>query len=541
MSKRWQIVFCALILVVSLPGSAIAAGPPGSPQSAAESHSPDITVSPEPPDPQPTRHSPAFVVAPTAGGDTLPWRQNRLPAFVGDSASFQIEPSEGYELINASWQTTGPAMVTPTVKNGSTARTKFDTQGETTLQITATLRNIETNKTVERTSPQYTLIAVSEQLTIDEFSVRFAESPDRWEEAAVYAHLRGLSDLHRNLTQRLPLPSSVDLEYTTEEAISARCGSYAYACVYASSSGDSTMYMPYDVGNYTLSQRATIYRHELTHVAQFHGMDMAYEGNWNFIVEGHAEYEESDRFYQRTLAEKPSKQDLLEFTGSDYDQSELFVSAFVAQYGYQPLRQLIGLSRYNSVGRAFQRVTGESFDSFYDRWEPTNESSGPNAVRTNTPTSPKSDTIHQKPRFVYDNRNLTALGFNRYASGDGVTISWDTDTDGESEFSGRAVKWTPSEAGDHTVTVRYTNGNASLSRTQTIAVSDVPLTPNDVDDDGLYEDVNGNGAATITDVQALFANQDKPYVQNNPQQFDFNGDGQFNVLDVQALFQAIAI
>jgi PKD repeat protein len=70
-------------------------------------------------------------------------------------------------------------------------------------------------------------------------------------------------------------------------------------------------------------------------------------------------------------------------------------------------------------------------------------------------------------------------------------------------------------------------------------VSEVPLTPQDVNGDGLYEDVNGDGAVTITDVQALFANRDDAVVQNNPTQFDFNGDGQFTVVDVQALFRQV--
>ena len=60
--------------------------------------------------------------------------------------------------------------------------------------------------------------------------------------------------------------------------------------------------------------------------------------------------------------------------------------------------------------------------------------------------------------------------------------------------------------------------------------------PTDPDEDGAYEDVNGDGEFTATDVQALFANMDSDAVQNNPELFDFNGDGNFSVSDVQALF-----
>lgn len=56
----------------------------------------------------------------------------------------------------------------------------------------------------------------------------------------------------------------------------------------------------------------------------------------------------------------------------------------------------------------------------------------------------------------------------------------------------------------------------------------------DPDGDGVYEDVNGDGDATVSDVQALFANQDT--ASQYPPAFDFNADGETTVLDVQALF-----
>jgi hypothetical protein len=60
--------------------------------------------------------------------------------------------------------------------------------------------------------------------------------------------------------------------------------------------------------------------------------------------------------------------------------------------------------------------------------------------------------------------------------------------------------------------------------------------PTDVDGDGLYEDVNGDGSVNVIDVQALFANLDDPTIRNNVDAFDYNGDGSVNVVDVQALF-----
>ena len=71
-------------------------------------------------------------------------------------------------------------------------------------------------------------------------------------------------------------------------------------------------------------------------------------------------------------------------------------------------------------------------------------------------------------------------------------------------------------------------------------VGDFENPPADLDGDGRYEDVNGDGVFNIVDVQALFANLDDPVVQNNPDAFDFNGDGVVNVVDVQRLFSTLS-
>ena len=69
-------------------------------------------------------------------------------------------------------------------------------------------------------------------------------------------------------------------------------------------------------------------------------------------------------------------------------------------------------------------------------------------------------------------------------------------------------------------------------------VGDAP--PQNLDDDPVLEDVNGDGAFNVIDAQALFFNRNRDVVQNNPARFDFNGDGTFTVADAQAAFyQAI--
>jgi hypothetical protein len=64
--------------------------------------------------------------------------------------------------------------------------------------------------------------------------------------------------------------------------------------------------------------------------------------------------------------------------------------------------------------------------------------------------------------------------------------------------------------------------------------------PTDPDGDGAYEDVNGNGAASLADVTTLFAGRDDPAVANDPAAFDFNDNGAFTLADVTALFEAVA-
>jgi subtilisin family serine protease len=59
----------------------------------------------------------------------------------------------------------------------------------------------------------------------------------------------------------------------------------------------------------------------------------------------------------------------------------------------------------------------------------------------------------------------------------------------------------------------------------------------DLDNNGVYEDVNGDGEFTIVDVNAFFQNYKKTPIQENTDQFDFNSDGQVTIVDVNRLFQ----
>jgi hypothetical protein len=61
----------------------------------------------------------------------------------------------------------------------------------------------------------------------------------------------------------------------------------------------------------------------------------------------------------------------------------------------------------------------------------------------------------------------------------------------------------------------------------------------DLDGDGLYEDINGDGDVTVSDVQAFFTTRDSTVVQSNTAAFDFNGDGRITVSDIQSLFNQV--
>lgn len=79
--------------------------------------------------------------------------------------------------------------------------------------------------------------------------------------------------------------------------------------------------------------------------------------------------------------------------------------------------------------------------------------------------------------------------------------------------------------------------------TRTQAESLPPVTgenpPQDLDDDDLYEDIDGDGDFTIGDVQLFFQNRHAAVIQDNAASFNFSGNNpdEVTISDVQALFQ----
>jgi PKD repeat protein len=101
-------------------------------------------------------------------------------------------------------------------------------------------------------------------------------------------------------------------------------------------------------------------------------------------------------------------------------------------------------------------------------------------------------------------------------------------------------------AGTYTIMLTATNAGGSDSETKTgyvtvstgvVTLPDQTLPPTDPDNDGLYEDMNGNGVKDLNDV-VLFFKHITWIVANEPiAYFDFNGNGSIDLNDVVTLFK----
>ena len=66
-----------------------------------------------------------------------------------------------------------------------------------------------------------------------------------------------------------------------------------------------------------------------------------------------------------------------------------------------------------------------------------------------------------------------------------------------------------------------------------------PSLPKDPDQDGLYEDIDGNGSLEKIDALVFSFNYDKDYIQTNGRAFDFNLDGVVNLTDAEKLMTIV--
>jgi hypothetical protein len=91
-----------------------------------------------------------------------------------------------------------------------------------------------------------------------------------------------------------------------------------------------------------------------------------------------------------------------------------------------------------------------------------------------------------------------------------------------------------------TEALSYTDGEPTIEYTQVIGpVSNRAAPPEDLDGDGAFEDVDGDGSKTYNDVVALFENSDSPAVEASGA-FDFNANGRFDFNDIVRLFEELS-
>jgi subtilisin family serine protease len=136
------------------------------------------------------------------------------------------------------------------------------------------------------------------------------------------------------------------------------------------------------------------------------------------------------------------------------------------------------------------------------------------------------------------------VSFDASATGGNVvSYSWEFTEDGVPDDSGETANWTFDDYGPTDVTLTVTNQTgATDSQTRSLPVGIAPVVgddpPQDLNGNGLYHDVTGDGMFTVRDVQALFLNYNSDPVQNHTSAFDFAGDGGVGIGDVKALFDA---
>jgi hypothetical protein len=110
-----------------------------------------------------------------------------------------------------------------------------------------------------------------------------------------------------------------------------------------------------------------------------------------------------------------------------------------------------------------------------------------------------------------------------------VTLAWVTDGGDADEYDAVIA----SADADARSPVTVVEDESELGPPPVVGVDP----PQDLDGDGLYRDLNGDGSLTVADVQIFFQQRDSDVVQDNVAAFDFRTDGALSIGDVQLLFQ----
>ena len=152
-------------------------------------------------------------------------------------------------------------------------------------------------------------------------------------------------------------------------------------------------------------------------------------------------------------------------------------------------------------------------------------------------------TTNYKPiadfNYSIDNTTVRFIAMCYDKDGEITKYEWDfgDGTYGEGEDVTHEYK-----AGTYTVTLTVyddKNASSSISKVITIENGDVvklPLGSKDLDGDGLYEDINGDGKLDIWDIVYFQWHYKDDEFQDYSEYYDFNGDGKINVADVIKLY-----
>jgi plastocyanin len=389
------------------------------------------------------------------------------------------EVGSGATVANVS--ATGP------VARVGTEPTAFEFTGPGAVELTVTMAATDRPAT-ETASLSFRAYEPGTLEDTERFALRSAEPLSRNDRIVLAALKPELPTIYERYEQRAgELPETV-----TFELAEPRARSYAVA--------PDTVVV---ANGKSVHGVRTVLVHELAHLGQYEAAAET-DGGWNFLIEGHASYEQSSTLPYDDALSKPSADALLEWTAS-YDQAHYFVASYVAEYGRQSLLDLLADSEGSDFERRFRAETGESFDSFHERW------------MSGGPDDPAGawDVFETKPMFASEDGTLRTLA----EPVDGVDVSWDTDGDGafERDGAGHAVEWTPPASGRQAVTVRFTEGNESIEATQMLRFDGVDRTPTAAF--ALASDAVAVGESVTFRANASANGDDAAY------RWDFDGDG----------------
>ncbi len=155
----------------------------------------------------------------------------------------------------------------------------------------------------------------------------------------------------------------------------------------------------------------------------------------------------------------------------------------------------------------------------------------PIASFTFSPSSPKvNESITFNASSSYD------------PDGSIVSYLWDFGDGFSIVTSQQAVQHAYSMAGMYTVNLTVVDNEGLWNSTlKTVTVKNAPpslhnIQPRDLDNDGLYEDVYGDGTFNIWDVVFFFQHYNDQSIQNYPDFYNFDGSDGITIWDVVKLF-----